>query len=210
MRRALLLSSSLLAACLLAAPELARAQETAGDFFREEYQRQQRAKQLQQRPTRLIRRAAPVRGFTVDTPEGEKPASDAPTLAAPAPAQEPASPAPAAETGERFTVAIIGDNMSSMLAQGLSDTFADRRDINLIRRSRDGSGLVRNDWFDWMKGAQDLLASGEKLNAVVLMIGSNDRPMAPLMLSLSLHAGKSFMRNASKPSPPSSRSAKYR
>lgn len=175
MRRALLLSSSLFAACLLAGSQLAKAQETTGDFFREEYQRQERAKQLQQRPTRLIRRAAPVRGFTVDTPEGDKPADDTPTVAAPAPAQEPASAPPPAEAGERFTVAIIGDNMSSMLAQGLSDTFADRRDINLIRRSRDGSGLVRNDWFDWMKGAQDLLASGEKLNAVVLMIGSNDR-----------------------------------
>ena len=180
MRRTLLLSSSLLLASVtLTLPVAHAAEEGPGDFFRQEYQRQERAKQVQQRPTRLIRRAAPVRGFTVETPEGEtketQPDMAAPAVAEPTPTQEPAAPAAVAESGETFTLAVIGDNMSSLLAQGLTDAFADRRDVNILRRSRDGSGLVRNDWFDWMKATQDLLTSGDKLNAVVLMIGSNDR-----------------------------------
>lgn len=160
-------------------PRAHAAEEGPGEFFRQEYQRQERARQVQQRPTRLIRRAAPMRGFTVETPESDNQTTPAdaptPTVAEPAPAQEQPTSAPVADTSETFTLAVIGDNMSSLLAQGLVETFADRRDVNILRRSRDGSGLVRSDWFDWMKAAQDLLASGDKLNAVVLMIGSNDR-----------------------------------
>ena len=182
MRRAFLLSLSLLfASVALTLSQTHAAEEAPGDFFRQEYQRQERARQIQQRPTKLIRRAAPVRGFTVETPEGE--VSATPSEVSPSPVAEPtppqeypaASPAPVADANETFTLAVLGDNLSSLLAQGLIDTFADRRDVNILRRSRDGSGLVRNDWFDWMKAAQDLLTSGEKLNAVVLMIGSNDR-----------------------------------
>jgi hypothetical protein len=158
--------------------EASAQEEGPGDFFRQELQRQERTAPVQQRPTRLIRRAAPLRGFAVEAPDGDAKATQDdprnPAVTEVAPAQDQSSPAAATEASETFKLAVIGDNMSSLLAQGLIDTFADRRDVIILRRSRDGSGLVRNDWFDWMKAAQDLLNS-EKLNAVVLMIGSNDR-----------------------------------
>ena len=77
-------------------------------------------------------------------------------------------------TRQTFTVAVIGDSMGQMLSQGLVDAFADRPDVVVLRKARENTGLVRDDYFDWVKGARDLLASPEHIDMAVMMIGSND------------------------------------
>jgi uncharacterized protein len=73
-----------------------------------------------------------------------------------------------------FFVTVMGDSLGQMLSQGLTEAFADRPEVAILRKTRENSGLVRSDFYDWVKGAQDLLASGEKMNVAVMLIGSND------------------------------------
>ncbi len=152
--------------------------EPAGAFFRQEWERERRKAQspVRQRPTKLIRRAAPVPGFTVDAPHEtttETPAAESPTdkpVQEAAPVAQPSEP----RADGSFAIAVLGDSLGTLLAQGLTEAFSDRREVAVLRRARDGSGLVRDDWYNWMTAARDLLAS-EKISAGVMMIGSNDR-----------------------------------
>ena len=68
------------------------------------------------------------------------------------------------------------------MAQGLTDAFVDRPEIGILREAKADFGLVRDDFYDWTKAAQDLLASGKRIDFAVMMIGSNDRQ--------TLHDGK--------------------
>ncbi len=182
------LATTLCLVVLACAPALAIEEESAASFFRADRERlQQRpsAAPLKQRPTHLIRRAAPVRGSTVEQP-------------APAVPAEPASPgAPAAQTADAptaneasgaedksaaqrpaedlFTLAVLGDSLGVTLGQGLAEAYGDRPGIAVLRRARENSGLVRNDYFDWVKGARDLLEANDKISAGVILLGSNDR-----------------------------------
>ena len=141
-----------------------------------------------QRPTHLIRRAAPVKGFSKEVPPGQTPPAatppgenlpgtqpdgTAPTDTAIAPAA-PSKPAAKPASGT-FTIAVMGDSLGDELAQGLSDAFGDKPEVVVLRKANDNSGLVRDDYFDWMKSARDILAAPEKIDAAVMMIGSNDR-----------------------------------
>jgi uncharacterized protein len=74
-----------------------------------------------------------------------------------------------------YFVAVLGDSLGQMLARGLSEAFENRPEVAILRKAKEDSGLVRDDFFDWIKVTQDLLASGEKIDFAVMMIGSNDR-----------------------------------
>ncbi|HEY4847264.1 MAG TPA: SGNH family hydrolase [Methylocella sp.] len=99
----------------------------------------------------------------------------------------PRSSRPAGKAGEKavvkaqpavapaYFVAVLGDSLAQMLAQGLSDAFESRPEVAILRKAKEDSGLVRNDFFDWSQATGDLLASGEKIDFAVMLIGSNDR-----------------------------------
>lgn len=70
---------------------------------------------------------------------------------------------------------VIGDSLAGLLAQGLRDTYADRPGIVIHGKSRDSSGLVRDDYYDWGKAFRDILSGPEKFDGAIIMIGSNDR-----------------------------------
>jgi hypothetical protein len=86
-------------------------------------------------------------------------------------AKAPAKPAVA----PAYFVAVLGDSLGQMLAQGLSEAFENRPEVAILRKAKEDSGLVRDDFFDWTKATQDMLASGEKIDFAVMLIGSNDR-----------------------------------
>lgn len=72
-------------------------------------------------------------------------------------------------------VLVLGDTLADQLAQGLADAFAtERLEVAIIKRTRDSSGLVRSDFFDWMELGPPMVAA-EKATAIVLMLGMNDR-----------------------------------
>ena len=141
--------------------------------------RAQERRRIEQRPTHLIRRAAPVKGFTRPVPEKEavKPADDS-GAATPADApgqdtaQQPAAPIPAEA---KATVAVLGDNLGQLLGVGLTEAYAERPAVTVLRRAKENSGLVRSDYYDWMQAARDLLAGSEHIDVAVIMVGSNDR-----------------------------------
>ena len=168
----------------LCAPALAIEEESAASFFRADRERLQQSKQtapIKQRPTHLIRRAAPVRGFTVEqgapaVPAEPTPAArtaDAPTTnEAPGVEDKPAAQRPA---DALFTIAVLGDSLGVTLGQGLAEAYGDRPEIAVLRQSRENTGLVRDDYFDWVKCARELLAANDKISVGVILLGSNDR-----------------------------------
>lgn len=99
-----------------------------------------------------------------------RPHAHAPALVA---APAPAAVAPVPKT---FFVAVIGDALSMMLADGLAESLArERPQVEVMRRGRDNSGVVREDYFDWRKTARDMAAGSERIDYAVVMMGANDR-----------------------------------
>ncbi len=82
------------------------------------------------------------------------------------------------ETPPTSNVAVVGDSMADWLAYGLDQTYADQPNIGVIREIRAASGLIRydakNESLDWPQAIKDALAA-EKPNAIVVMLGLNDR-----------------------------------
>jgi hypothetical protein len=197
LRRFALRSALCLAAILTGAP--APAQETDATFWLRERERRRvdrprvREAPVLMRRTQPPRRLAPPRPnrhvAPVEQPGGAPPtpeataAPDQPGVAA-APAAEggvrpPAPPVagtgPAAAARPQFNVAVIGDSLGQMLGQGLVEAFAERPDIGVLRKARENSGLVRDDYYDWPKAVRDLLGASEKVDLAIIIVGSNDR-----------------------------------
>jgi hypothetical protein len=82
------------------------------------------------------------------------------------------------ETPPRQTVVVIGDSMADWLGYGLDEKYSDQPVIGVQRKISATSGLVRYDSqdeaLDWPQAAKDAL-SNEKPNAIVVMLGLNDR-----------------------------------
>lgn len=86
-----------------------------------------------------------------------------------------ANPATPATPGVSLNFAVIGDSLSILLAQGLQDIYAERPTIRMLKKGRDSSGLVRDDYYDWPKVLREIVNGAERVDAVLVMIGSNDR-----------------------------------
>ncbi len=82
------------------------------------------------------------------------------------------------ETPPTDTVLVIGDSLADWLGYGLEETFADTPEVGIVRKVRPYSGLVRyearSDAPDWSQAVKDVLVA-EKPNAIVVMLGLNDR-----------------------------------
>jgi hypothetical protein len=98
---------------------------------------------------------------------------------APPPADYSKAPPPRKlDTPPTTSIVVIGDAMADWLAYGLDETYSDQQDTGVVRKVRPTSGLVRydakNDTLDWSQAVKDTLAA-EKPNAIVVMLGLNDR-----------------------------------
>jgi len=71
-------------------------------------------------------------------------------------------------------VVVLGDSISAGLAGGLARVFAGDPKVNVIARTRPGSGFTRPDYFDWNKFLARVL-SEVRVDVAVVMIGTNDR-----------------------------------
>jgi hypothetical protein len=72
-------------------------------------------------------------------------------------------------------VIVLGDTLADQLAQGLADAFAEERpEVAVIKKTRDSTGFVRDDVFNWMEDGPRLL-DGEKATALIVLLGMNDR-----------------------------------
>jgi hypothetical protein len=132
---------------------------------------------FQQNPgsSRFFWRSQPERAAPRPQPRD----SSAPRRVRP-PASEPADTAVARDADRPAVppsvfVHVIGDSLAELLAQGLKEHMTDRPDVAFLKAGRTNSGLVRDDYFDWVKAARELAASPDPIDLVVVMIGSNDR-----------------------------------
>ena len=77
------------------------------------------------------------------------------------------------------TVVVIGDSFGEWLAYGLEQVFAETPQIGIVRKIKTDLGLVRDDARldapEWTQAIKDLLPATEKPNAIVVMLGVNDR-----------------------------------
>ena len=92
---------------------------------------------------------------------------------APPPEKRDAS-APAPERN----ILVLGDAMADWLAYGLEDAYSEQPDTGIIRKHKTVSGLIKyqpkGDPADWAAAAKGILAT-EKPDAIVVMLGLNDR-----------------------------------
>ena len=109
------------------------------------------------------------------------------------------------ETPPAETVVVIGDSFGEWLAYGLEQVFAETPQIGIVRKIKTDFGLVRDDARldapEWMQAIKDLLPATEKANAIVVMLGVNDRSS----LRERAPAGKGSHFTFRRPSGPSRR-----
>lgn len=83
--------------------------------------------------------------------------------------------APLVEKAENARVVlVIGDFLSDGTAEGLDEAFAENASVRVVDKSNGSSGLVRDDFYNWIDNAPQLI-DAEKPAAVVVMLGTNDR-----------------------------------
>ena len=101
------------------------------------------------------------------------------------PVHEDFSKAPPPEkrdTVPEHHILVLGDAMADWLAYGLETAYAEQPDLGVIRKARNTSGLIKyqpkGDPADWAAAAKSILAT-EKADAIVVMLGLNDRVRDP-------------------------------
>jgi uncharacterized protein len=98
------------------------------------------------------------------------------------PVREDFSKAPPPEkrdTGPQRRILVLGDAMADWLAYGLEDAYADQPEIGVIRRHKTVSGLIKyqpkGEPVDWAAAAKGILATEKPPDAIVIMLGLDDR-----------------------------------
>lgn len=76
--------------------------------------------------------------------------------------------------GRRYRLYVLGDSLAANLADGLVWALRDVRDVQVIKRTRAATGLVRHDVHDWTRSVAELVED-EKVEIAVIAIGGNDR-----------------------------------
>src|SRR6202521_5788446 len=83
------------------------------------------------------------------------------------------------DTPPAETVVVIGDSFGDWLGYGLEQVFAEKPEIGIVRKIKSDFGLARYDAHldapEWSQAIKDLLPATEKPNAIVVMLGVNDR-----------------------------------
>ena len=114
-------------------------------------------------------------GTPVILPSGEVVTPSLPGTPPGTPAADGAVVAEKPKVAPSQFVLVIGDSLGQMLGQGLTESLAERPEISVLRKARENSGIVRDDFFDWPKSVKDMLSGPEKVTLGLMMVGSNDR-----------------------------------
>jgi len=84
-------------------------------------------------------------------------------------------PEPAIEKLEDARIILVlGDFLANGAADGLSEAFAKSPGVVIVDRTNGSSGLVRDDYYNWIEQAPTIVEE-VKPSIIVIQIGSNDR-----------------------------------
>ena len=177
MRAPLFYLKVILVAALLAltgAPSVrAQYDDSPAAFWNQERARQQARTALKQKPTHLIRRAAPRPGQAFEAPLNDP--AGLPNSPEEPLAQQSLDQISTAMPARQYSVLVMGDNVAQWLATGLQEALNDKPGVSVLRKTRESSGLVQTGVYDWEKTTRDLLSGADKIDLGVMMIGSNDK-----------------------------------
>ena len=123
--------------------------------------RSREVRRQRQQPRRSA--SQPSRSNRQSTSRKARPAAVAPPVAAAVAKSETAR-----------DVLVVGDFLAGSLARGLTDSLASNRDVEIVAKANGSSGLVRQDYYDWIGQMPELVRETEA-DVVVVMLGSNDR-----------------------------------
>jgi uncharacterized protein len=87
--------------------------------------------------------------------------------------------------GDRYRVLVLGDSLAEGLWSGLYRGFQEDANMEVINKSKPGSGFVRIDREDWSKTVDELLKD-ETYQIAVVMFGANDNQ--------AIKAGKEYVK----------------
>ena len=87
--------------------------------------------------------------------------------------------------GARYRVLVLGDSLAEGLWSGLYRGFQEDANMEVINKSKPGSGFVRIDREDWSKTVDELLKD-ETYQIAVVMLGANDNQ--------AIKAGKEYVK----------------
>jgi uncharacterized protein len=73
-----------------------------------------------------------------------------------------------------YRILVIGDSIAGGLGNGMARMAANDTSYQVVSRFNESSGLTRPDFYDWA-GAIPKIMEGKNFNAVVVLIGLNDR-----------------------------------
>lgn len=133
----------------------------------------------QNAPVQRLRRQSPSASSVRAVRRASQPVWREPVrYAAPASSGIPATPAAPPEPPS-FFIAVLGDSLGVLMAQGLQEAYAERPEIAVLRKAKESSGIVRDDFYDWPRAVRDMLAKPEHIDIAILIIGSNDRQEMP-------------------------------
>lgn len=166
----------------LSMPEIAQAQETTIQLAQQQPPQQKRRtlfdmlfgnsreRQPQQNTVRPPVQQQQQQQRRTTTPVKKKPvvAKPKPVITAP-----PLAPV-IVKNPDAAKILVIGDFIAGGLAEGLTETFSEAADLQVINRSNGSSGFVRQDYYNWSKELPAILAE-QKPAVIVMMIGANDR-----------------------------------
>ncbi|MBI1384591.1 MAG: DUF459 domain-containing protein [Rhizobiales bacterium] len=79
---------------------------------------------------------------------------------------------PGGEAGPR-RILIIGDSLGGQLYIGLYEAYRGDKTVKIDRLTKISSGMVRDDFYDWNKAAEEI-AERERADIVIMMLGGND------------------------------------
>ena len=73
-----------------------------------------------------------------------------------------------------YRIYVFGDSLGDGIGAALSNAFQREADVQVIMKSKAGTGFVRNDIYDWNNTATQL-AKRENFDIAIAMFGINDR-----------------------------------
>ncbi len=75
--------------------------------------------------------------------------------------------------GTAIEILVVGDSLATNLWQGMRARFENHANVTITRLTRNNSGLVRDDFYDWNKTLRTRLHA-KRADIVVFMLGLND------------------------------------
>lgn len=78
------------------------------------------------------------------------------------------------QSSQQLRIGVVGDSMAADLGDGMQKLLRDRDTVKVIRFAKPATGLMRDDVYNWQNALKGFI-SKTKLDAIVVMIGGNDR-----------------------------------